>query len=51
MPSYLVKEEDGTSKYILEDSSGDILLEESVPASGAVTFDDTATLLAVHISQ
>jgi hypothetical protein len=33
VPSYLVQEEDGTSRLILEDSSGDLLLEESVAST------------------
>lgn len=29
--SFLVKEEDGTSKYVLEESTGDLIIEESGP--------------------
>jgi hypothetical protein len=32
---YLVQEEDGTSKFTLEDDSGFILLEESASSGGA----------------
>lgn len=49
--SFLVQEEDGTSKYILEDSSGDLILEESGPPStGGAVFDDFASLYAAHLS-
>ncbi len=34
--SFIVREEDGTSKYILEDSSGSLLLEISQAAAGRI---------------
>ena len=37
MSSYLVREEDGTSKHILEDGSGAIILEETVTVNAVVT--------------
>lgn len=37
MASYLVQETDGTSKFLLEDSSGSILLETSVAGGGSFT--------------
>lgn len=50
--SFLVQEEDGTSKYVLEDSSGFLITEESGPPDTSITtLDPVATLLAAHISQ
>lgn len=49
--SFLVQEEDGTSRFVLEDSSGDLILEESgAPSSGGVIVDDFASLYAAHLS-
>lgn len=49
--SFLVQEEDGTSKYIVEDSSGDLILEESGPPSvGGGLSDDFASVYAAHLS-
>ncbi len=45
MADYYVREEDGTSKFILEDSSGDYLLETS---AGPVTPDFIASVTAVY---
>ncbi len=45
MADYYVREEDGTSKYILEDASGDYLLETSVDS---VAPDFIASVAAVY---
>lgn len=51
MPSYLVQEEDGTSRLILEETGGDLLLEESVadinlgPGECGLELEDGAGLL------
>ncbi len=44
MADYYVREEDGTSRYILEDASGDYLLETS-PATISPSFIASATVV------
>lgn len=47
MPSYLVQEEDGTSKFTLEEGGGSLLTEESTPSVGGTTGSGFMALLGV----